>query len=283
MEGEHDLKNKLEFQLFLLFFLGYSVCYLIPRIFDNVIIPVFYCISELQELVSFMISLSIFLEIFLTGPVFSIIAWMVFEKIFMKKNDKNHENLTPRTIFLLKVIFFLAIGTMCLGNAVHLVVNDLNNRAFDLTKILTDPNYADLYYSIYFWDELFGHMALAVPLFVLLGIYAFGFYNEPPSRPLRWFEWLFVTLVGIGYGINWFYGFTEGQATFVIFIINIILTGMILSWQFKKKLTIKEHPFIYAILVEVIVFIICTIIWGVLTGIKPYYPFFYQPGETIWS
>ncbi|MBA7643414.1 hypothetical protein ES703_51139 [subsurface metagenome] len=277
-----NANSKKEFQLFLWFFMGYAMCYLITLLGDYFSITISYWISELDQEVSFVIPAQDLIEIFLMGPVFSVITWKVFKSIFLDEQILLKEKLSTKWITALEVIFFVSVCTMCLGNAIHKVVNDLNRRAFDVTKILSDPLYADLYYAIYFWDEIFGHMALAVPLMILMSMFMGGLLFSPPSRDLKWFEWLFITLVGIGYGIVWFYGFAEGQATFVLLLINVGLVLFIVATKFKKKKCIRDHPFVWVVLIEALIFITCSIIWGLITGLKPYYPFFKQPGEELW-
>ena len=225
---QFNLESKKEFLCIIVFFLGYGVCYLGSGIGDFFTVTIRYWISELNQEVSFEVTARDLIEIFLAGPVFSISAWILFEKIFLDEKSASQEILSSRIITALKIIFFLAIGTMCIGNAVHIIVDDLNARAFNIAEIQTNPLYADLYFTIYFWDEFFGHLAVFVPLFVLMGIFMGGLLLESPSRSLRWFEWLFITLIGIGYGIGWFHGFAEGQATFVICLINLFLIIFIL-------------------------------------------------------
>jgi len=145
-----NANSKKEFQLFLWFFMGYATCYLITLLGDYFSITISYWISELDQEVSFVIPAQDLIEIFLMGPVFSVISWIVFKRIFLDEKSKLKEKLSAKWITALEVIFFIAIGTMCLGNAIHKVVNDLNRRAFDITKILSDTSYADLYYAIYF-------------------------------------------------------------------------------------------------------------------------------------
>ncbi|MHA1762734.1 MAG: hypothetical protein ACTSYC_03120 [Promethearchaeota archaeon] len=225
------------------------------------------------------------MEIFLTGqvPVFSIFAWHIFEMIFLEPNSQAKKILGSKKVNILKIIYILAITTMCLGNAVHLIVNDLNNRAFNPALIASDSSYKELYFSIYFWDELFGHIALSVPLLALLGIILIGLSKEIPSRPLNWVEWILITLVGVGYGTVWFYGFTEGQVTRVASIINLFLLLYILFNELKNPNFLKDHPFVWIVLIETIIFLSFAIIWCFIFGLKPYYPYFYQPEEETWN
>ncbi|MHA1339331.1 MAG: hypothetical protein ACTSRZ_03590 [Promethearchaeota archaeon] len=318
--------KEFEFKICFIYIIGYAIFY-IPSMVLDYSISIEFWISELDRKVFFTFGLDDFCDIFLSGILFSLLLWKIFESIFSAHTEEEFKSinlkhvLSPKNIEIIKYIFIFLLIFYNIGNSVHEVANHLNSVAFEYSNDFSNPQYAELYYQIYWWDEFFGHMSMAVPLYSFLIIYLVGFnslrmkeivntskgdfrgINTSKKNEKNNFKkgfiiklkWIFITLSGIGFGIEWFYGWAEGQALFVTSLINI---GIIIyniynilhksraksdsDSKFYTKYKLKDHPFSVFLLIEATIFIIATILWGIFEGIKPYYPFFYQPDEKLW-
>ncbi|MHA1819373.1 MAG: hypothetical protein ACTSU2_12970 [Promethearchaeota archaeon] len=289
---QENIEQNREYNLSLIYIIGYAVLYLTSYFLDNGV-KISYWLSELNSKVSFYVGLDAILEIFLPGVIFSLFLWKCFEIAYSYGSESKFgeqvikREYSERMVSIMKYVMVLFIAWMNVGNSVHVVANHLNNRAFNFSHDFSDPSYAALYYEIYYWDEFFGHINMMLPLFGFLFIYLLGIVHFRRSIKLKWFEWLFIFLAAIGFGLAWFFGWAEGQclllASMVEFILLIIVIYYISTKKESIKIKLKEHPFMVFVLVQAVEFIIATIIWGIVEGVKPYYPFFYQPGEELWS
>jgi ABC-type sugar transport system permease subunit len=71
----------------------------------------------------------------------------------------------------------------------------------------------------------------------------------------------------------------EGQAGFDFLVISLVLIVIILYCVKFKGFKLKNNVFTYFILIYLISTVISMIVYGVITGFKPGYPFFYQLSE----
>ncbi|MHA1732028.1 MAG: hypothetical protein ACTSU5_08785 [Promethearchaeota archaeon] len=259
-----------EWGLAIRFLFGYAVCYLVPQVLDFPV-RVSFWLSELGERVFFEVSLQLLVEIFLTGPVFAAWTWHLVDR--MPGSDVRSGVRWGMAI---------ALGSMVVGNAVHLVANDLNSRTLGLSRDFSDPAFTRLYFPIYWWDEFFGHAVLALSLYAVLGVVAFLSAREFPGRGLGSSRLAFLGVVGAGYGATWFYGWAEGQVLLPCAVLNAgFVAAVFLARRFWSA-RVREHPFLVVLLVQAVVFLVLVAWWGAATGLKPQYPFFYQPGEESW-
>ncbi|MHA1793933.1 MAG: hypothetical protein ACTSVI_14930 [Promethearchaeota archaeon] len=304
--NKRTLMGKLnqELKICMVYILGYAILYLPSQVIDFKF-QVSYYLSELDMQVSFDFAMDDVLDILLPGVLFSLVLWKVFEMscqmmpdglAFPEKEhssgDERHSQDSGRNVRELKFLKYLMVTLIVLyniGNGVHVISNHLNKIALRYSRDFSDPLYSQLYNEIYFWDEIFGHLLMAIPLFLILLVYLIGIVNHvaTSSKKIKPYWWVFVILSAIGFGLEWFYGWAEGQCLLVSSILEMILliTIVYMASTRNKKITgyLKKHPFITFMFIQAMFFISATVAWGFVIGIKAQYPFFYQPGEEIWS
>jgi len=266
-----------EFRLLLITFLGYGLFYGLSQISGNATFPVTFWIPELNKQVTIGIPWESWLSIFITGAGFAVLLMKLFDEIFLSEKSTVKTRVTGSTIRITRDIFVFIVALYVLGNAVHEVIKFVGYMLPSTPIDLSNQAYANLYYYIYFYHEYFGHIMFSIPLMIFLTIFAFAFIFEPPSRKLRWYEWLLIFGIGIGFGAVWVEGWAEGECQLVNAIYDIGLLVAIGIVVKKQKVALRSHPFVCAVAVEAISFIVGVIIWGLVFGLLPYYPFFKEP------
>jgi quinol-cytochrome oxidoreductase complex cytochrome b subunit len=112
---------------------------------------------------------------------------------------------------------------------------------------------------------------------IFFTVFAFGFLYEDPSPRLKWYVWLFVFAIGVGFGTTWVEGWAEGECQLINAIYDIGLLLAIVLVTRKHGVKIKDHPFFCILIVLCITFFIGVVIWGAVYGLLPYYPYFKEP------
>jgi phosphate/sulfate permease len=276
MEGK-PTGSAREFRLLLITFLGYGVFYGLSQIAGNATFPVTFWIPELNRQVTIGIPWESWLSIFITGAGFAVLLMRIFDEIFLSEKSVIKTRVDISTIRITRDMFLFTVALYVLGNAVHEVIKFVGYMLPSTPMDLSNQAYSNLYYYIYFYHEYFGHIMFSIPLMIFLTIFAFAFVFEPPSRKLRWYEWLLIFGIGIGFGAVWVEGWAEGECQLVNAIYDIGLLVAIGIVAKKQKVALRSHPFICVVVVEAITFIIGVIIWGLVFGLLPYYPFFKEP------
>ena len=86
-------------------------------------------------------------------------------------------------------------------------------------------------------------------------------------------------ILGLFNGIINSYSLMEGQSNIILLSLHLLLLSIILWLIWQKTLSIKNHPIFLFLFLQIIGFIGYSIVWIILTGLKPYYPFTFQPSE----
>lgn len=232
-------------------------------------------ISELDgQLGSFSVTLRIILEVLFMGPFFAIIYYFLIQ--YLKKEIDPEEGKNHYYIIIIDICVITFISISCMGHIVHMMFDKAswlyyyaNNEQMDTTE---------LYSYIYYSDEILGHHLIHIGLF---GYLITGLFIEllvEPSHKMRWDELIYTILLGIGMSLIGYATF-EGQAAFMM----VILWGFVLLFElifvFTKKYNPLQRPIMLSILINCVIFINVFIIWVIMFGIKPYYPFIFQPSE----
>ena len=211
------------------------------------------------------------------------IAWWVYRDS-IKAAKENNPNFQEKIIFDYLILILLAI--FVIGNSSHVIVNRINGKLLDdgliQTVLRDDPTskMADAYKLIYFYDEYVGHLAMMVPLFFIQIVLLRSQIHVPQDfKKLHPVEIALFLILSILNGAYNSYKQIEGQANIVLLILHLLLLPVILWLIWKKKYSIKNNPVLLFFLLQIIGFAICSIIWIIMTGLKPYYPFTYQPTE----
>jgi len=73
----------------------------------------------------------------------------------------------------------------------------------------------------------------------------------------------------------------EGQSMVFTLVVMGALAGVILLVTMARhnKLAFLNRPFLFFIVVQLVVMLVFAMIWGIALGVKVYYPFFYEPSE----
>ncbi|MCF2138776.1 MAG: hypothetical protein K9W44_01810 [Candidatus Lokiarchaeota archaeon] len=261
------------------FYGGYGLLFLfaiIYRLFLPVVtIP--FVISELNKQVSFSMDLAELMDILLLGIVFSVNTLHVFEILEDQIPTKRYWRNWYKTLF----ITFLIIYNF--GIISHMVANQLNEFMHSMidegTIIPPNSTLEQLELGLYFWDEIASHFFTGLGYFMMIFLFlkmerkidTKDEYNSKKDKLLR----LMSFFIGIGNA----FGFIEGQWGLVFSGLLILILILILIQLIKSKKHTK--PFNVCSLSMIFGYLAFLIIYTIITGIKPTYPYIYQISEVI--
>ncbi|HMF33385.1 MAG TPA: hypothetical protein VKK79_18310 [Candidatus Lokiarchaeia archaeon] len=275
--GEDNRFDSLrEVKLLLIVFLGYGVFYGISQVAGDSTVPISFWIPELGQQVTVAFPWESILSIFVTGAGFAILLVRVFDEIYMSPRSVVKDHLSPRARAMLRDFFIFTVAAYCLINAVHEVVKFVGYMLDGMALDLANPANANLYNYIYWYHEYFGHL-FSIPLMIFFTVFALPFIFEAPSRNLTWYAWIFLIAIGVGFGATWVEGWAEGECQLVNALYDIGLLVAITVLLRKKGVSLRDHPFICVVAALTITFIIGVVVWGMVYGLLPYYPFFREP------
>jgi len=235
-----------------------------------------FWISELNNQFSILSSTMLWFDLIFIGPIFSIFALKVFRNCINTEPYKSKIN--ERTSKILNYVLILGIAIWNTGNAVHIIANWLNSLAF---KTIDYDN--GLYHQIYFWDEFFGHTVMAIGFNIIFYVIIYILMQAEESKSITKKGILTLMITSTSIAIGTLFGYMEGQTGLLIMIFYISETIFATLLKLKNNIQTLRSPMFLFILLTTLVYIIGAIIYGVILGMKPYYPFFKQPGESLWS
>jgi uncharacterized integral membrane protein len=212
-----------------------------------------------------------------------IIAWWVYrdsKKAIFDHNPKYNYKMIWDYIFLILIFFFIV------SNTCHVVVNRINGtllyQEYIRDVILFDPEHGMSagYLLIYYYDEYLGHLGMMAPLFFgQLVIFRNQLKNPQYLKDIHLIELMLLVILAIGGGLFNSYSLMEGQSNIPLLVLHLLIIPLFLWLLFGKKFKFKENPMFLFFLLQTVGFLIYSIIWIAMTGLKPYYPFTYQPSE----
>ena len=197
-------------------------------------------------------------------------------------DDLKTKNLEDNKITIYYLIFIIAIVIFSSGNIAHVLLNRLN------ADVIDDYNTQSFYYMIYYIDEFLGHTLIMIGFFIVLSEICFLHTLDLQKRLetdeysdilLRNKEPFWNYIIGIGLGVGTAFTYLEGQSAFLFLFLNPALCALVYIQSRKYGIKVKENGLLIMIILMTITFIISVLIWSIVTGIKPYYPFFYQNSE----
>jgi len=211
------------------------------------------------------------------------IVWWIYRDSIKAAKQKNPD-FEDKIIYDYLILILLAI--FIIGNSSHVIVNRINGTLLKdgyIQTVLRDnptSKMADAYKLIYFYDEYVGHLAMMIPVFFIQIVLLRSQIQIPQEfKKLHPVEITLLIALGLLNGIYNSYSLIEGQANIVLLILHLLLLPIILWLILKKKYSIKKHPILLFLMIQIFGFVIYSIIWISITGLKPYYPFTYQPSE----
>ncbi|MHA1794415.1 MAG: hypothetical protein ACTSVI_17395 [Promethearchaeota archaeon] len=241
-----------------------------------------YISDGINQHATIIISWYSIIETILLGPWLSIIMVFCFEKqvSFLKNNDFLH----PKKETLLKILFVISISALNAGVLMNRTFNILDAMLKELFHQSGQAQQQFVY--VYFLDELLGHSIghLGISLFLitlaLSSPHDSKIENEPIFRT-NGGERVLILISAIVYGVLYSYAILEGQSACLIIIINLIGLSTLITIFLKKskEINILNRPFLLFLFFQTITMIAFVFIWGLIFGLKPFYPYFFQPTE----
>lgn len=271
------------FLIVLAYGIAFGVGY-ITKITGNPSFTTSFYVSEQTTMGSFTLNLKDIIDLIIIGPAFSIISFFLIRRTINMTFDANKQD--NKAITTAYFFFFIAIVMFNYGNMIHVMMNRVNSHTPD--ELRTNP----LYYSIYFLDEIVGHLLLTLGFFIVFceGVIL---HTENLSRnkeiepnteisgvfDLNSTEESINIALGIGLGLATGLIYPEGQCAFVFLILNPCAAAILYLISYRMKISIRDNSLLVLFLMMTIVYVITTLIYGFMTGFKSVYPFFYQISE----
>jgi len=269
-ESDRHLNFLIVFLFTLLLF------YKIIPIFYSGSIDTYYNISELDgEAASFSVSVRLMCEIILMGPVSAIIFFFLMKYLISEIDKAKGKNKYYTILIEIGVITFICILVM--GHALHMLFDHANRVYYNSHGKQMDTS--ELYSLLYYLDEFIGHHFIHLSYFGLICMALLTELISKDNRKLKWFELITTIILGIGLSLVWGYATYEGQSAFMMLVLCSILLVAEIIVALIKKVNPLENPILLATIIANIIVIGLFIWWVAMFGLKPYYPFIYQPSE----
>ncbi|MHA1300311.1 MAG: hypothetical protein ACTSO9_12890 [Candidatus Helarchaeota archaeon] len=229
------------------------------------------------------IHLSTFFEFlipFIINPLFIFLLYHEIKSTPLKLDENKWMTWTKYGIISAMLIFSLGAGFHYVGDALDTIL------PFDWIKIcLLTGNYNEaiilFYFKIpaYFFDEVVAHKLEHFGLFGVYSGLALMQYWHPIENELEDRDFYLLIFLGGIYGVATMIALAEGQAAFEFLFISI---GLLIFSIYKiktLKIDLRKMPFLSFFVFFLLLIVIITPLWGLFTGFKSYYPFFYQMSE----
>jgi hypothetical protein len=221
-------------------------------------------------------------EIVAFGPAMAIVmAWCFNRTISYLRSSGLMPTGKACVLGLLLVVSIALLNAGLLINRLFNVISAHAKEFYDTTGLGYDN-----YTFAYFLDEIVGHhlMNAGLVLFYVVMAIAAPRDSAPLSRPehaLNGGEKLLVLVSSAVYGLIFTIENLEGQSmVFSLILMGALVCTIVLSTMVKRnKLAISNRPFLLFLVVQLLVMLVFSIAWGIALGVKPYYPFFYEPSE----
>ena len=94
-------------------------------------------------------------------------------------------------------------------------------------------------------------------------------------------EKILVLVPSIVHGVIFTIANLEGQcATFSLVLMGILIgTCTVIMKLLGEKIAINNRPFYMFLVLQFLVMLAFLLVWGFVLGVKPWYPFFFEPSE----
>jgi hypothetical protein len=221
-------------------------------------------------------------EIVTFGPVMAVVMTWCFRRTLAGWRGAGMMPASKARV--LELVLVVSIAMFDAGLLVNRLFNVVSAQAksfYDATGLGYDN-----YVFAYFLDEIVGHLIMNAGLVLYYIVMAAAAPRDsvPLSRPehaLNGGEKLLVLVVSAVHGAIFSIENMEGQSM----VFSLVLMGAMACALFlftiarRNNLAISNRPFLLFIAVQLVVMLVFSIVWGIALGVKPYYPFFYEPSE----
>jgi hypothetical protein len=221
-------------------------------------------------------------EIVAFGPAMSVVMTWCFQRVLASWRTAGL--MPPGKARVLGLLFAASVALLNAGLMVNRLFNVVSAQAKSFYGA-TGIGY-DNYVFTYFLDEIVGHhlMNAGFVLYYVVMAVAKPRDSLPLSKPehaLNGGERVLVLVASAVHGVIFSIENLEGQSmVFSLVMLGAMACGIVLATLVKRnKLAILNRPFLLFIAVQLVVMLVFTIVWGIALGVKPYYPFFYEPSE----
>jgi len=243
-----------------------------------------FTITETGQPAVFLISLGDLLEI-VTWSFGLIIAGYFLFTVNVGTWERQ-SLIAPRKKEILFHLFVIAAILIAGGNIVHVLFNKFNGMVEDVASINTDG--LNLFVLVYFIDEQVSHAMIHGGILLILGVVLASepiadLPGEVTSAKAR--LTMCAMLLGFAMGAIQALAALEGQCTIVVLAGSwaILVTSLSVHYRLGNRsfdtLRPFERPNLGFLFCFVVSLTIVVLLWGIIFGIWPAYPFFKQPGE----
>ncbi|MEX2683815.1 MAG: hypothetical protein Q6373_019740 [Candidatus Sigynarchaeota archaeon] len=277
--------TRLETRFLLAYLLALLVSHLVVSIFKfaNGIIQIrYYMLDGYYTFGTASMPAYTVAEMIAFGPAMTVIMTWCFRKVLASWRSAG---LMPaKKARVLELLFVVSVS---LFNAGILV-----NRLFNVVSAQAKAFYEAMgfgyqnYVFAYFLDEIVGHLLMNSGLVLFYFVMAIAAPRDsiPLSRPehaLNGGERLLVLASSGVHAAIFSIENLEGQSM----AFTLALTGSLACVLFlamvarHNKISIMNRPFLMFLTTQLVVMLLFATMWGIALGVKPYYPYFYEPSE----
>ncbi len=277
-EKNETTQKRLRFAI-LYFYGSYGIFYVIAflyRLFlPTVTIP--FVIAELDKQVQFTMDIAELLDLIYLGLIFSINAFFTFNWLStLLPADRKVKKLT-------RIMFMISIIILNFGVITHMVANQLNEYMHAIVEsgeiITVGSNLEQLQLGLYFWDEIASHIFTGLGIFCLMTLFIRMERKNEVTEIFTTKKDLLIKIMSFAVGGGIAFGLIEGQAGAIFFVMSILLLLFILLQMIGAKY--KSKPFTTSTIIVLIGYILFTIVYVLITGMKSTYPYIKQISEVF--
>nr|MDO8113370.1 hypothetical protein [Candidatus Sigynarchaeota archaeon] len=286
MEIKASLRGIAPQTLYLLLFLvvlgsGYAF----SEFISTPVVDIPFVITETGQAVTFSMSLGKILEIIAWSFGLILAGYLLIERNLAIWEGQGMVSVRKKDlIFHLFIIAGIMIAT---GNILHVYFNTLNGMVEDFAE--TSFEGWTIFVLVYDIDEQVSHGLIHVGILLLIAMLLaaepVNIQGDLTSKIAK--NTMFTMLLGFVMGAVQAFAALEGQAGILVLLGSWTIMLMVLVVHFRAgqrgfdTLRLFERPNLGFFACFIIAATITIIVWGLIFGFVPAYPFFKQPGDVF--